>query len=95
MLAAGIEGIEQGMEPPPPVDKNIFTLSYRERRRLRIDSLPGNLGEAVAVAKKSKFLKKVLGEHIFSQYIQAKGEEWRDYIARVHTWELDRYLATY
>ena len=44
---------------------------------------------------KSRFVRDVLGEHIFSHYVEAKRKEWTEYIARVHQWEIDRYLATY
>ena len=95
MLAAGLEGIDEGHDPGPPVNKNIFTMSHRERRRHRIDSLPGNLGEAIEVMARSRFVREVLGDHIFSHYVEAKRKEWAEYIARVHQWEIDRYLATY
>ena len=95
MLAAGLEGVREGMDPGPSVNKNIFTMSHRERRRLRIDSLPGNLGDAIELTAKSKFARAVLGDHIFKHYVAAKRTEWSDYIARVHTWEIDRYLSTY
>ncbi len=95
MLAAGLDGIENELDPGPPVNKNIFTMSHRERRRLRIDSLPGDLGEAVDLLSKSRFIKEVLGEHIFKQFVEAKRAEWQEYIGLVHQWEVDRYLATY
>ena len=45
--------------------------------------------------EKDTVLKYALGEHIFSQYVAAKRQEWHDYIAQVHQWELDRYLTLY
>ena len=95
MLAAGLDGIEQGWDPGPPVNKNIFTMSYRERRRYKIDALPGDLGDAVEVLAKSKFIRGVLGDHIFKQFVEAKRGEWSEYIARVHPWEVERYLPVY
>jgi glutamine synthetase len=95
MLAAGLDGIRQGTDPGPAVDKNIFTLSHRERRRLRIDSLPGNLGEAVDAMERSPFVRHVLGDHIYKHFLEAKAKEWHEYIATVHPWEIERYLATY
>ena len=95
MLAAGLDGIRQGTTPPPSVDKNIFAMSHRERRRLRIDSLPGSLGEAIKATEKSTFVREALGEHIYKHFLEAKTKEWREYIAAVHPWEVDRYLATY
>jgi glutamine synthetase len=43
MLRAGLDGIEKQIDPGPPVNKNIYKMSHRERRHLRIDELPGNL----------------------------------------------------
>jgi len=95
MLAAGLDGIRQKTDPGPSIDKNIFTLSHRERRRLRIDSLPGNLGEAVDAMERSSFLRQVLGDHIYKHFLEAKAKEWHEYIAAVHPWEVERYLGTY
>ena len=75
MLAAGLAGVEQELDPGPSVNKNIFTMSHRERRRLKIDSLPGNLGEAIEVMAKSRFIREVLGEHIYKNFIEAKKAE--------------------
>ncbi len=95
MLASGLDGVEQGWDAGPPVNKNIFKMSHRERRHLKIDSLPQNLGEAVQSLSKSRFLKEILGEHIFKHFVEAKGAEWHSYIACVHQWELETYLSVY
>jgi glutamine synthetase len=94
-LAAGLDGIRNEMTPPDPVDKNIFELTVRERRKYKIQSLPRDLGEAVTEFLKSKLMKDTLGDHIFEHYVTAKEREWQDYIEQVHEWEIDRYLATY
>ena len=95
MFAAGLDGVENKIEPPPPVSENIFDMSARQRARLKIKSLPANLGDAVEQLEKSAFMKEVLGEHIFSHVIESKQTEWSDYIASVHPWEIDRYLSRY
>jgi len=95
MLAAGLDGIENKLTPPPSVNKNIFTMSQREKRRLKIDSLPANLNEALDYLEKSKVMREALGEHIFNHFIQAKRMEWSIYISQVHEWELDRYFSYY
>jgi glutamine synthetase len=94
-LAAGLDGIRHRMEPPEPVDKNIFTLSVRDRRRHKIQELPRDLGEAIALLKRSSFMKQVLGSHIFEHLVAAKVQEWQEYIAQVHEWEIERYLAKF
>jgi glutamine synthetase len=91
-LAAGLDGIHRKAEPPEPIDKNIWTLSIRERRRYRIQELPRDLGEAITLLKRSGFVRDTLGEHVFRYFIAAKEREWQEYIAQVHDWEIDRYL---
>ncbi len=94
-LAAGLDGVRRRTEPPEPVDKNIFTLSVRDRRRFKIQELPTNLGEAIDLLRRSSLMKEVLGEHVFGHFVEAKEQEWRDYMAHVHGWEVDRYLSVY
>ena len=95
MLAAGLSGIENKIVPPPSVNKNIFAMSQREKRRLKIEALPANLSEAIYYFERDKLMKEVLGEHIFTHFIEAKKMEWSDYISQVHSWELERYLSYY
>ena len=70
-------------------------MSQRERSRLRIQSLPGDLSEALRAFEKDKFLQSSLGAQISSHIVEAKRAEWQAYIGQVHPWELDRYLASY
>ena len=95
MLASGLDGVRNEIEPGESVDRNIFTMSQREKRRLKIEQLPADLNEALAALRKDKVLLEALGEHISEQYISAKESEWADFISTVHGWELDRYLGTY
>jgi glutamine synthetase len=95
MLRAGLDGIEQNLDPGPPITKNIYTMSHRERRHLRISELPGNLSEALDELEKSALMRDTLGDHIFDHFVAAKREEWDSYIRHVSPWEIDRYLNTY
>ncbi len=94
-LGAGLEGIRHRIAPPDPVEKDLVDLSVRERRRHKIQELPRDLGEAVDLLKRDRVMRRVLGEHVFQYFIAAKEQEWRDYIAQVHEWEIERYLSTY
>jgi glutamine synthetase len=91
-LAAGLDGVRRKQPPPETIDKNIWTLSVRERRRYKIQELPRDLGEAITLIKRSPFVRDTLGEHVFNYFIAAKEAEWQDYIAQVHEWEIERYL---
>jgi glutamine synthetase len=92
MLAAGLKGLEEKIEPPPPVEVDIFRLSEEERRQLSIDCLPGSLEEAVREFETSKLASEVLGEHIFHSLIVNKKVEWDRYRVHVGDFELKNYL---
>lgn len=95
ILRAGIEGIEKQLDPGPPITKNIFKMSQRERRHLRIDDLPGNLSEALDELEKDDLVRDALGDHLFEHFVEAKREEWHDYSKHVSPWEVQRYLGVY
>jgi len=95
MLAAGLDGMRNKIDPPDPVEGNVYKMSARERARLKIRSLPGDLGEACDLLEKSTVMKDALGDHIFENMLTARRAEWHEYIARVHQWEIDEYLTQY
>jgi len=95
MLASGLDGIERGLDCGAPVNRNIFTMSQREKRRLKIHALPASLAEALDHLEKDTVLRDALGDHIFDHFLYNKRIEWADYIKEIHDWELDRYLDRY
>ena len=94
-LAAGLDGVERKLVPPDAVNKNIFTMSFRERRKYRIDELPRDLHEALEMLEKDDVVRDALGPHIYERFLEAKREEWQEYIGQVSEWELNRYLGQY
>jgi glutamine synthetase len=95
MLAAGLDGIETQADYREPVNENIWEMSFREKRRLRIDDLPHDLNEALDELEKDDVITGALGKHITSHFVEAKRQEWREYITQVSSWELESYLAKY
>ncbi len=95
MLAAGLDGIERGLELAEPVNRNIFAMSQREKRRLKIVQLPANLDEALDFLEKDRVMRETLGDHIFEQFLLNKRREWTEYLQEIHEWELNRYLNRY
>ena len=95
MLGAGLDGIETNADHREPVNENIWEMSFREKRRLRIDDLPHDLNEALDELEKDDVMRELLGDHLFDHFLAAKREEWRDYIKHVSSWEVDRYLEMY
>ncbi len=92
MLAAGLEGIENQYECPPPCERNVYEMSPEEREELGIGSLPPDLLTAISVAEESKLLKKALGEEMHGKLIENKKIEWDRYRIQVTDWELKQYL---
>lgn len=92
MLAAGLEGVQEGYELREPVDKNVYEMPEEERRELGIRTLPSSLYKAIQLAENSKLLRKVLGDHIFFKLIENKKIEWDEYRIQITSYELDKYL---
>jgi glutamine synthetase len=92
MLAAGLEGIEKGLEPPPPVEENVYEMTAEERQKRGITTLPASLLEAIQLTEKSEVVRQALGEHVFEAFIQNKKIEWENYRAQVTEYELKKYL---
>ncbi len=92
LISAGLEGIEHGYELPEPMERNLYHASGEERRRLGIEQIPANLSDALDQAQDSELLLNLLGEHMFSRFLELKRAEWEQYRVEVHGWELDRYL---
>lgn len=95
MLAAGLEGIKNNIQPVAPVNMNIFKLTDEEKVKYGIESLPGNLIEAIQEMQKDELVNTILGPHIMDRYIAAKTEEWDGYRTAVDTWELKQYLTIF
>jgi glutamine synthetase len=95
MLAAGLDGIETQASSREPVNENIWEMSFREKRRLRIDDLPHDLNEACDELEKDKEICAALGEHVTRHFLDAKRQEWREYVTQVSEWELAQYLGKY
>lgn len=91
-LAAGLDGIENKLNPPTPLDFNLTLLDEEERKRQGIQQLPCSLQEAIKEFESSEFLQNVLGQYVSKRYIETKKEEWKDYMMQVTDWEIRNYL---
>jgi glutamine synthetase len=94
MLAAGLQGIEEGYDLPPEATNNIFEMTAEERAVENIGALPQSLSESLDVMEGSELVAKTLGEHVFEFFIRNKRAEWDSYKEQVTPWELDRYLGS-
>jgi glutamine synthetase len=94
MLAAGLEGIDQGYELPPEATNNIFEMTAEERAVENIGALPQSLSESLDVMEQSELVAATLGEHVFEFFVRNKRSEWDSYKEQVTPWELERYLGS-
>lgn len=92
MLGAGMEGIEREYVLPDPIEEDIFEMNPVERKAHGITDLPGNLYAAIIETEKSELVRRILGDHVFTKFIENKKIEWDAYRTHVSQFELSRYL---
>lgn len=91
VLAAGLEGIREGLDPGNPNEDNLYDISEAERTRRGIEFLPQTLQEAVAAFAEDPLVEQALGKELKAEFIRYKTEEWETYHLTVSKWELERY----
>ena len=92
MLAAGLDGIEKRMMPPNPSEEDLY---HVDGLRSGLETLPVDLGRAIAALQRDEVIQSALGQHVYERYAEAKLQEWGEYRMNVTPWELDRYLTVY
>lgn len=92
ILAAGYAGIEEGLKLPPAIEIDIYQMSVEEKKKHKIETLPGSLIEAIHETEKSKLVRGALGEHIFEKFIENKKIEWDKYRICVSQYEIENYF---
>jgi glutamine synthetase len=95
MLACGLNGIEENVPLPEPVEENLYHFTDDDLKRRNIPMLPATLGEAVIEMEKNEIIRDALGDHCFDRLLEAQRSEWGDFRRHVSQWERDRYLAIY
>jgi glutamine synthetase len=95
VLAAGLEGIDQGADPGPPIDLDMYIQSDATLTELGVKTLPRTLQEAIDALEASQLARDVLGEELHRAYIEFKRAEWDDFHNTVSDWEWNRYLTLY
>jgi glutamine synthetase len=99
VLAAGLDGIERGLDPGEPNSLNLYETDEAQRRELGIDVLPANLLDATRELERCDVLRAALGrardEDYVDYYVSCKRREWRQAHEQITQWELDRYLQLF
>jgi len=93
MLAAALDGIENDLPCPEPLnDVNVYNLSPERREELGVTELPGSLAEALTELEHDRAVQEGLGPVAYKSFKRAKWAEWEEYITNVTDWEVSRYL---
>ena len=95
LLAAGLDGIENQIDPGEQNVDNLYEVSENELQRRGIHSLPSTLSDAADALEADEAIKNALGIEYADYYIQVKRKEWRDYHLSVSQWETDKYIEVY
>lgn len=92
ILAAGLKGIEEGLELGPGAEDDVWSLSDAERRAMGLEPLPTSLNRAIQAMERSELVAETLGEHVFDFFLRNKRAEWESYSKQVTEFERSKYL---
>lgn len=94
LLAAGMRGIEDGLELPAEAEDNVWDLTDMERRALGYRALPPSLADAIELMEQSELVAETLGEKVFDYFLLNKRQEWAAYRQQVTPFELRNNLSS-
>ena len=92
-LAAGLDGIERGLELPCETTVAIEGMSAADLAERGIKPLPRSLSEALDRFEESELMREALGEHIHGFFLKKKRAEWDKFASSITDWEVRHYLA--
>jgi glutamine synthetase len=95
VLAAGLEGVREKLDPGEPHHENLYEFSPSQLEKIGVQELPRTLAEAVDAFEADPFVEKVLGTELRNEFIKYKRAEWQDYHQSVSQWEIDRYARLF
>ena len=90
-----MDGMRNQIEPPAPIEQNLYELPIEALTAMGMDRLPKTLDEALDELEKDQVLMNALGDHIAKRYIATKREECARYAKSISQWELNEYLYKY
>jgi glutamine synthetase len=94
VIAAGLDGIENELDPGDPQNTNLYLLSPAELKERGIGILPQNLHAAVVALENDEVVRSALGP-VADTFIELKHMEWIEYMRHVSDWEIKSYLESF
>jgi glutamine synthetase len=95
MLGAGLDGIEQELDPGDPINVNMYQLSDAELSEKKVRTLPRTLEAAITAFAADDLSREVMGQDLYDAFVSLKQQEWWDYHTHVSEWEIQRYLTKF
>jgi glutamine synthetase len=95
LLAAGLEGVKEKLDPGRPHEENLYELTGEELKKAGVTELPRTLGEAVDAFEQDPFIESVLGPELKAEFVRYKRAEWEQYHQSVSQWEIDKYARLF
>jgi len=99
VLAAGLDGIANRLDPGEPNSENLYAIPFDELKRRGLETLPANLLEATHELKQNEVLREALGrcrdEDYVDYFVRVKRDEWDRYHEQVTPWEIREYLTRF
>ncbi|HEX3541389.1 MAG TPA: type III glutamate--ammonia ligase [Acidimicrobiales bacterium] len=97
LAAAGLDGIDRGLDPGEPNTADLFAASPEAIAARGIVTMPPTLLHAVDALVEDGVLREALGKTPHEEYIdyfaQTKTKEFMDFHSSVTPWEIERYLT--
>jgi glutamine synthetase len=95
IMAAGLEGVREGLDPGDPHHEDMYGYSPAELDSMGIRFLPRTLAEAVDGLEADALAREVLGPLMHDSWVEFKRDEWERYHTHVSDWERERYLRMF
>jgi glutamine synthetase len=99
VLAAGLDGIENGLDAGEANSENLYTIPVEALRERGLTTLPSNLLEATNELEQNTVLREALGvgrdEDYVDYVVRVKRDEWNRYHEQVTPWEINEYLTRF
>ncbi|WIT11295.1 type III glutamate--ammonia ligase [Paucibacter sediminis] len=95
LIAAGLDGIQRRLAPPPACQDDLFELSLPALRQRGIALLPQSLDQALDALEADAVIGAALGEELRAQFLRLKRAEALAHARHVSDWELRQYAERY
>jgi glutamine synthetase len=95
LIAAGLDGLERGLEPPEPVEVDPAAIPEAERELRGIRRLPATQREALDALEADAVLMDALGPVLARSYLAVRGSEWDAYSAGDDEFEQQGHFLKY